>query len=98
MTDVILRVRAQRTFSVARKTPIHKPAKLVIEFAIHRDGNLEYTRLISTSSDQEIDQALIDAIQAAAPFQPLSPEFKDKALKLRWHMEFKPAVIPSSSL
>jgi len=97
MTDVILSVRAQRAFSVARKTPIYKPGKLVVEFAIRRDGTLEYTKLIKTSGDQSIDQALIDAIQSAAPFQPLSPESKDKPLKLRWHMEFKPAVPSSSS-
>jgi len=98
MTDVILRVRSQRAFTMARKTPIYKPGKLVVEFAIHRDGGLEYTKLIKTSGDQSIDQALIDAIQGAVPFQPLSPEFKDKPLKLRWHMEFKPDVLPSSSL
>lgn len=98
MIDVISRVRSQRAFTVARKTPIYKPGKLVVEFAIHRDGSLEYTKLIKTSGDQSIDQALIDAIQGAVPFQPLSAEFKDKPLKLRWHMEFKPAGLPSGSL
>jgi len=97
MLDLILRVRAQRAFSGARNTPLHQPGKLVVEFVIHRDGNLEYVKVSKTSGDQSIDQQLIDAIQAAAPFHQLSPEFKDKPLKLRWHMEFKRTELSSSS-
>jgi TonB family protein len=97
MIDLFARIRSQRAFAQATKSQVDKPGKLIVEFSILRDGTLQYTKLIQTSGDPSIDQALIDAIQSAAPFQPLSPEAKDKPLKLRWHMEFKHPAPSSSS-
>lgn len=47
--------------------------KLVLEFTIQGNGQLEGTRLIRSSGFSVLDQEAIRAVQAAAPFHPIPP-------------------------
>ena len=91
MLHIFEKVRSQTSFSsAAKKPPIDRQGKLVVEFSILPNGSLEYTKLVHSSGDPSVDQAIMSAIQSAAPFQALSPESKGKPLKVRWHMVLNP--------
>jgi protein TonB len=47
--------------------------KLVLEFTILGNGNLEGTRLIRSSGFSVLDQEAIRAVRAASPFHPIPP-------------------------
>ncbi|MFQ5904789.1 MAG: energy transducer TonB [Candidatus Binatia bacterium] len=47
--------------------------KLVLEFTILRNGNLEGTRLIRSSGFSVLDQEALRAVKTASPFHPIPP-------------------------
>lgn len=70
--------------------PGAKSGKLVLEFAILRDGTLDYAKIVKSTIDEATSQAKLDALRSAAPFPALPKEFKSKSLKLRLRSEFMP--------
>jgi TonB family protein len=98
MLHLFEKVKSQPSFSLAaKKPPIDRQAKLVVEFSILPNGSLEYTKLVHSSGDPSGDQAIMTAIQTAAPFQALAPESKGKPLKVRWHMVLNPKSTASTN-
>lgn len=57
------------------KAPLYKKGKLLIEFAILKDGSVAGMKLVASSSDSALDRAAWGGITGSNPFPPLPPEF-----------------------
>lgn len=55
--------------------PILKQGKLMIEFAILKDGRVAGMKLVASSSDDALDRAAWGGITGSNPFPPLPPDF-----------------------
>ncbi len=55
--------------------PTYKKGKLMIEFAILKDGRVAGMQLVATSGDTALDRAAWGGITGSNPFSPLPPEF-----------------------
>jgi|GEM_PF-1930961 len=64
----------------------------VVRFEISRDGTLQSVTLIEPSGSTDADQAAVDAVQAATPFEPFPEAVEDAALSIR--LEFNYIVNP----
>ena len=80
-----------------------KHGKVVIEFAIYKDGGLARPKivpsfgeksfgmkLVATSGDVELDRAAWDGITASDPFPPLPSEFGGQYVALRIGFSYNP--------
>lgn len=55
-----------------------------IEVAIRRDGTLETARIIRTSGSAKLDEAALDILKLASPFDPFPKELSDQYRLLRF--------------
>jgi protein TonB len=62
--------------------------KLLLEFTIAGNGQLEQLRLVRSSGSQVLDEEAMRAIKAAAPFPPIPPWIKPNPLSLSASMEY----------
>jgi len=62
--------------------------RTVLSFFITRDGRVQDIAVAQTSGDPETDHAAMSAIQAAAPFRPLPPEFTADRLPINFDFDF----------
>jgi len=62
--------------------------KLVLEFTILSNGQLEKTRLIRSSGFTMLDQEALRAVQAAAPFHPIPPSIGKTRLEVIASFEY----------
>jgi TonB family protein len=67
------------------RAPLMKRGRVVIQFAILKDGSVAGLKLSSTSGDVALDRAAWGGITASNPFQPLPPEFRGQYLALRFY-------------
>jgi len=67
-----------------------KKGKLMIEFAITKDGKVADMRLVATSGDVALDRAAWAGISASNPFPPLPNEFNGPYLALRFRFYYNP--------
>ena len=67
------------------RPPLMKRGRVVIQFAILKDGSVAGLKLSSTSGDIALDRAAWGGITASNPFQPLPPEFRGQYLALRFY-------------
>ncbi|MGH9670768.1 MAG: TonB family protein [Terriglobales bacterium] len=67
------------------RAPLMKRGRVVIQFAILKDGSVAGLKLNSTSGDVALDRAAWGGITASNPFQPLPPEFRGQYLALRFY-------------
>jgi TonB family protein len=67
-----------------------KKGKLMIEFAITKDGQVAGMKLVATSGDPPLDRAAWGGITASNPFPPLPTEFKGPYLALRFRFFYNP--------
>jgi TonB family protein len=65
-----------------------KQGKVIIEFAIDRDGSIGEIQLKQSTEDHELDDAVRGAIQSASPFAPLPARFRGKNLVLRFQCDY----------
>ena len=61
-----------------------------IIFKIHRDGSISPAHLSRSSGNKEVDQSFIDAITAAAPFDPLPKRSKEE-VEIPYHPQWCPS-------
>jgi TonB family protein len=66
------------------RAPLMKRGRVVIQFAILKDGSVAGLKLDSTSGDVALDRAAWGGITASNPFQPLPQEFRGQYLALRF--------------
>ncbi len=62
--------------------------KLLLEFTIAGNGQLEQLRLVRSSGSQVLDEEAMRAIKAAAPFPPIPSWIKPNPLSLSASMEY----------
>ena len=67
------------------RAPLMKRGRVVIQFAILKDGSVAGLKLNSTSGDVALDRAARGGITASNPFPPLAPEFRGQYLALRFY-------------
>jgi TonB family protein len=67
-----------------------KKGKLMIEFALTKDGTVADMRLVATSNDVALDRAAWAGISASNPFPPLPTEFTGPYLALRFRFFYNP--------
>lgn len=69
----------------AARAPLMKRGRVVIEFAILKDGSVAGLKLRSPSGDIALDRAAWGGITASNPFPQLPPEFRGQYLALRFY-------------
>lgn len=79
------------------RPPELKKGKVVIEFAILRDGSVADMLLRAPSGDVAFDRAAWGAIAGSAPLLPLPTTFTGPELKLRFRFYYNPAKSDLSS-
>jgi len=67
------------------RAPLMKRGRVVIQFAILKDGSVAGLKLSSTSGDVALDRAAWGGITASNPFPPLPQEFRGQYLALRFY-------------
>ena len=67
------------------RPPLMKRGRVVLQFAILKDGSVAGLKLDSTSGDVALDRAAWGGVTASNPFQPLPPEFRGQYLALRFY-------------
>jgi TonB family protein len=67
-----------------------KKGKLMIEFAISKDGKVLDMRRVASSGDDALDRAAWGGISASNPFPPLPSEFTGPYLALRFRFYYNP--------
>jgi TonB family protein len=67
------------------RAPLMKRGRVVIQFAILKDGSVAGLKLSSTSGDVALDRAAWGGITASNPFPQLPPEFRGQYLALRFY-------------
>jgi len=67
------------------RAPLMKRGRVVIQFAILKDGSVAGLKLSSTSGDIALDRAAWGGITASNPFPQLPPEFRGQYLALRFY-------------
>jgi TonB family protein len=72
------------------RAPMMKKGKVMIEFAILKDGQVAGMRLTGGSGDVSLDRAAWGGITASNPFPPLPSEFRGDYLALRFHFYYNP--------
>ncbi len=67
------------------RAPLMKRGRVVIQFAILKDGSVAGLKLSSTSGDVALDRAAWGGITASNPFPQLPPEFRGQYIALRFY-------------
>jgi TonB family protein len=80
----------QNWYNLIPESAIMKKGKVVIQFAITKDGSVAGMRLVGSSSDVALDRAAWGGITASNPFPPLPTEFKGQYLELRFFFFYNP--------
>jgi TonB family protein len=65
-----------------------KRATAVLEFAIEKDGSVTGVELKQSTQEPKLDDAVREAIREASPFAPLPPNFRGKAITLRFNADY----------
>jgi len=72
------------------RAPIMKKGKVVIEFAILKNGTVAGMNRVSSSGDVALDRGAWGGITASSPFPPLPNEFGGQYLGLRFAFYYNP--------
>ena len=69
-------------------TPPKAPAKAVVIVTILRDGSILPTKLHHKSGSDAWDASALDAVQKAAPLDPLPKSYPRTSLEIHFHFEY----------
>ncbi len=70
--------------------PSHPVSDLAIEFTVLRDGSLSGAKLVQPSGDSVLDQAALEALRRASPFEELPSNYGGQSLALRMRLHYDP--------
>lgn len=68
----------------------HAASDLAVEFTVSRDGSLSGAKLTQSSGDSVLDQAALEAVSRASPFQELPSNYGGQSLALRVRLHYNP--------
>ncbi|MEO1146581.1 MAG: TonB family protein [Cyanobacteria bacterium J06638_22] len=60
----------------------------IVRFVINRNGELQSVSLSQTSGSEEADQAALDAVRAASPFEPFPESLAYEAIPIRMQFNY----------
>ena len=89
MVDVVRRNWYELIPESAR-APVNKKGKVVVEFAITKEGRVAGMQIIGPSGDIALDRAAYRGITSSSPFPPLPSEFSGQYVALRFHFYYNP--------
>jgi TonB family protein len=69
----------------------HAVSDLAIEFTVSRDGSLSDAKLVQPSGDSALDQAALQAVRRASPFEVLPSNYAGQSLALRMRLHYDPS-------
>jgi TonB family protein len=87
---VLFEVR-QNWYHLIPESAEWKKGKLVIEFAIMKDGSVQGLKVVAPSGDSTLDEPAYGSIKASNPFPPLPTEFPGQYLALRFVFFYNPS-------
>jgi TonB family protein len=61
-----------------------RQGKVVIQFAINRDGSVPKLVIVSPSGTEALDRAAVAGISASNPFPPLPAEYRGLQIRLQF--------------
>ena len=81
----LMKVVKEKWYGIMPKEAINGPkGKVIVEFGIKKDGSFsEKPRVEQGSGHNTLDDATVNAIRLAAPFNPLPADYKSKEIRLR---------------
>ena len=91
----MLHIVKQNWYSVipeSARSPQLKRGKVVIEFAITKNGQVAGMRYVSSSGDVTLDRAAYGGITASSPFPPLPSKFDGPFVGLRMSFRYNPGL------
>lgn len=68
----------------------HAVSDLAIEFTVSRDGSLSGAKLAQPSGDSVLNQAALEAVGRASPFEELPSNYGGQSLALRVRLHYDP--------
>jgi len=86
----------QQWYSLIPASAGTKKGKVVLEFAIRKDGRVEGLRVVGSSGDLALDRPAYGSITGSSPFRPLPKEFNGPYLGLRIHYSYNMPPDPSA--
>jgi TonB family protein len=69
-----------------------KKGRVVVEFAVEKDGSVTGVKLKESSKEDALDEAAGAAITGASPFAPLPAKFRGKSVAMRFLCEYNPGT------
>jgi TonB family protein len=60
----------------------------IVRFVINRNGDLQSVSLFQTSGSEEADQAALDAVRAASPFEPFPESITEEVVAFRMQFNY----------
>jgi TonB family protein len=69
-------------------TAVGKKGRVIIDFAIERDGSVGQMKLKQSTQEQVLDDAVREAIRAASPFAPLPAKFRGQDIMVRFQCDY----------
>ena len=73
-------------------TAVGKKGRVILEFAIERDGSVGQMKLKQSTQEQVLDDAVREAIRAASPFTPLPAKFRGQDIMVRFQCDYNPGA------
>jgi len=92
LQKIIERVRTNwyDLIPMSARRPKMKKGKVVIEFAILKEGAVAGVKIAASSGSLELDRAAWGGISLSNPFQPLPAAYRGNFLQLRFHFYYNP--------
>jgi TonB family protein len=85
---VLAAVRRNWYAVIPESAKLGRGGKVVIQFAIAKDGNVPKLVIAIPSGADPLDRAAVAAISATNPFPPLPAEFKGNLIRLQFAFQY----------
>jgi TonB family protein len=85
---VLSAVRRNWYAVIPESARLGRTGRVVIQFAISRDGGVPKLVIASPSGLDALDRAAVASISASNPFPPLPPEFKGGQVRLQLNFNY----------
>src|SRR5580704_3277337 len=95
--DPLLKTVRQHWYELIPISAGTKRGKVVLEFAVLKDGSVAGLKVVGSSGDIALDRPAYGSITGSNPFPPLPPEFNGPYLRLRFSFYYNLSPSPRNS-
>jgi TonB family protein len=89
LVKVLSAVRRNWYAVIPESARLGRGGKVIIQFAISRDGSVPKLVIATPSGAEALDRAAVAGISASNPFPPLPPEFRGNQIALQFAFNYK---------